>query len=218
MFGRRPKAALKLLARHAKQRDKRLSELTRLALTHLKHFLEFAAPRPFQPRKNDCVHVFADACFEPGGFCGLGGLVFCSRGSALAWFGHEVQAKHVNKLLHDGDRERETVIFELEALAFRICLEVFRPHVERKGVVAFTDNEGVFGSFIRGHSDNPMCASLIDNFARCEESLETICWIERVPSLSNPADSPSRKQVLSGISRQTASRSILSAALPQVFG
>ena len=110
------------------------------------------------------------------------------------------------------------MIFELEALAFSICLEVFRPHVERKGVVAFTDNEGVFGSFIRGHSDNPMCASLIDNFARCEESLETICWIERVPSLSNPADSPSRGQVLSGISRQTVSQSILSAALPQVFG
>ena len=102
----------------------------------------------------------------------------------MAWFGHEVQAKHVNKLLHDGDRERETVIFELEALAFSICLEVFRPHVERKGVVAFTDNEGLFGSFIRGRSDNPMCATPIDNFARCEESLETICWIERVPSLS----------------------------------
>ena len=79
VFGRRPKAALKLLARHAKQRDKRLSELTRLALTHLKRFLEFAAPRPVRARRDDCVHVFVDACFEPGGFCGLGGLVFCSR-------------------------------------------------------------------------------------------------------------------------------------------
>ena len=66
-----------------------------------------------------------------------------------------------------------------------ICLDVFRPFVDRKGVVVFTDNQGVFGCFVRGHSDDIMCIPLIDFFARCEESLETICWIDRVPSSSN---------------------------------
>ena len=49
--------------------------------------------------------------------------------------------------------------------------------------MAFTDNEGVFGSFVKGHSDNSSRAPLIEFFARCEESLETISWIDRVPSL-----------------------------------
>ena len=64
--------------------------------------------------------------------------------------------------------------------------------MDRKGVVIFTDDEGVFGCFVRGHSDDSMCIPLIDFFAKCEESLETICWIDRVPSASNPADDPSK--------------------------
>ncbi|CAE7763397.1 car [Symbiodinium sp. CCMP2592] len=179
IFGRRPKAALKLLSQHSRQRRWDVSQLTRLALTQLKSFLESSKPRPVRARREDFVHVYVDASFEPNGHCGLGGVVFSSSGEALCWFGQAVAPVHVQKLLKAGDRERETVIFELEALVLSICLEAFRPYVERKGVVIFTDNEGVFGSFVRGHSDNASCAALIDFFACCEESLETICWLDR---------------------------------------
>ncbi|CAE7812845.1 unnamed protein product [Symbiodinium sp. CCMP2592] len=111
-------------------------------------------PRPVRARRDEYVHIYVDASFEPGGYCGLGGLIFNSSGAALSWFGYKLQQCHVDRLLKDGEREKETVIFELEALALAISLEVFRPLVGRKGVVAFTDNEGVFGSFVRGHSDN----------------------------------------------------------------
>ncbi|CAE7664604.1 car [Symbiodinium sp. CCMP2592] len=218
IFGRRPKAALKLLSQHSRQRRWDVSQLTRLALTQLKSFLESSKPRPVRARREDFVHVYVDASFEPNGHCGLGGVVFSSSGEALCWFGQAVAPVHVQKLLKAGDRERETVIFELEALVLSICLEAFRPYVERKGVVIFTDNEGVFGSFVRGHSDNASCAALIDFFACCEESLETICWLDRVPSSSNPADDPSRGVSIRGAPRVDLDLNLLSRALPEVFG
>ncbi|CAE7428234.1 car [Symbiodinium sp. CCMP2592] len=218
IFGRRPKAALKLLSQHSRQRRWDVSQLTRLALTQLKSFLESSKPRPVRARREDFVHVYVDASFEPNGHCGLGGVVFSSSGEALCWFGQAVAPVHVQKLLKAGDRERETVIFELEALVLSICLEAFRPYVERKGVVIFTDNEGVFGSFVRGHSDNASCAALIDFFACCEESLETICWLDRVPSSSNPADDPSRGVSIRGAPRVDLDMNLLSRALPEVFG
>ncbi|CAE7235623.1 unnamed protein product [Symbiodinium sp. CCMP2592] len=178
---------------------------------------DFVITMPVRARRDEYVHIYVDASFEPGGYCGLGGLIFNSSGAALSWFGYKLQQCHVNKLLKDGEREKETVIFELEALALAISLEVFRPLVGRKGVVAFTDNEGVFGSFVRGHSDNSVCASLIDFFARSEEDLEVICWLDRVPSLSNPADNPSRGQQISGVPRTEISAALLARALPLVF-
>ncbi|CAE7204871.1 car [Symbiodinium sp. CCMP2592] len=218
IFGRRPKASLKLLGHHSRQRKWEVSPLTRLGLMQLKQFLEESRPRPVRARRDEYVHIYVDASFEPGGFCGLGGLVFNSSGSALSWFGYEVRPEHIRKLLTCEDRSRETVIFELEALALAICLEIFRPWIERKGVVAFTDNEGVFGSFVRGHSDNPSCSTLIDFFSSSEENLEVICWLDRVPSLSNPADNPSRGHEVAHVPRIQVPATVLARALPSVFG
>ncbi|CAE7715963.1 car [Symbiodinium sp. CCMP2592] len=125
IFGRRPKAALKLLSQHSRQRRWDVNQLTRLALTQLKSFFESSRPRPVRARREDFVHVYVDASFEPNGHCGLGGVVFNSSGEALCWFGQAVSPVHVQKLLKAGDRERETVIFELEALVLSIF--VLRP-------------------------------------------------------------------------------------------
>ena len=218
VFGRRPKAALKLLAEHGRQRRWALSDTTRHALSQLKRFLLRGRPRPIRARRDSFVHIYVDASFEPGASSGLGGVVFGVDGSALAWFGYDVQECHLSKLLNGRDRERETVIFELEALALAICLRVFGAFVERRGAVVFTDNEGVLGSFIRGHSANDVCSSLIEYFGQCEEELESACWLDRVPSASNPADGPSRGEEVSNVPRISVDPGLLKAVLPSVFG
>ena len=158
------------------------------------------------------------ASFEPCSSSGLGGVVYGVDGSALAWFGYDVQERRLSKLLSGRDRERETVIFELEALALAICLSVFGTFVERRGAVVFTDNDGVLGSFIRGHSANDVCATLIEYFGQCEEELENVCWLDRVPSASNPADGPSRGEEVPGVPRISVDPGLLEAVLPSVFG
>ena len=213
-----PKAALKVLAQHGRQRKWELHESTSVALGQLKHFLEEGRPRPVRARRDDYVHIYVDASFEPNGHGGLGGVIFSSSGFPLSWFEHKVDDQYITVLRTEGTRTKETVIFELEALVLSICLDVFRPFVDRKGVVVFTDNEGVFGCFVRGHSDDIMCIPLIEFFERCEESLETICWIDRVPSSSNPADDPSRGRGYKAPHQSFVSTEILAKALPQVFG
>ena len=191
VFGRRPRAALKLLASHGRQRKWEISDVTRHALGQLKQFLAQGKPRPIRARKGSFVRIYVDASFEPEGHSGLGGVVFGPGGQALAWFGHQLDHVHLDQLLRGRDQVRETIIFELEALALAISLKVFGAFVERRGAVVFTDNDGVLGSFIRGHSDNDVCSRLIDFFGQCEEELENTCWLDRVPSASNPSDAPS---------------------------
>ena len=218
VFGRRPKAALKLLASHGRQRKWEISDVARHALGQLKQFLVQGKPRPIRARKGSFVHIYVDASFEPEGHSGLGGVVFGPGGQALAWFGHQLDHAHLDQLLRGRDRVRETIIFELEALALAISLKVFGAFVERKGAVVFTDNDGVLGSFIRGHSDNEVCARLIDFFGQCEEELENTCWLDRVPSASNPSDAPSRGVSLEGVFEVKVCASLLREALPGFFG
>ena len=217
IFGRRPKAALKLLAKHSLQKRWEINDFTRHALSQLRHFLECGRPRPIRARRSTIVHIYVDAAFEPNGLSGIGGVVFGVGCFPLAWFGMEVSARHLERLKVDGPLVRESVIFELEALALAISLEVFKPFVERRSLVAFTDNEGVFGTFVRGHSDNARCSALIEFFGQSEEDLESPCWIDRVPSSSNPADAPSRGQAVPKAPRIQINPAILARALPDVF-
>ena len=218
VFGRRPKAALKMMAAHGRQRKWALSESTRHALCQLRRFLLRGKPRPIRARKDSFVRIYVDASFEPEGHSGLGGVVFGPGGQALAWFGYKLDQAVLDRLLKDRERVRETVIFELEALALALSLRVFSTFVERRGAVIFTDNDGVLGSFIRGHSDNDVCSRLIDFFGQCEEELENTCWLDRVPSISNPSDAPSRGESLPGVPEVQVSAQLLAEALPGFFG
>ena len=218
VFSRRPKAALKMMAAHGRQRKWALNESTRHALCQLRRFLLRGKPRPIRARKDSFVHIYVDASSEPKGHSGLGGVVFGPGGQALAWFGYKLDQAVLDRLLKDRERVRETVIFELEALALALSLRVFSTFVERRGAVIFTDNDGVLGSFIRGHSDNDVCSRLIDFFGQCEEELENTCWLDRVPSISNPSDAPSRGESLPGVPEVQVSAQLLAEALPGFFG
>ena len=55
VFGRRPKAALKLLAAHGRQHRWEISQVTRHALGQLKQFLVQGRPRPIRARKDSCI-------------------------------------------------------------------------------------------------------------------------------------------------------------------
>ena len=181
VFGRRPKAALKLLAEHGRQRRWTLSDTTRHALSQLKRFLLRGRPRPIRARQDSFVHIYVDASFEPGLSSGLGGVVYGVDGSALAWFGYDVQECYLSKLFSGRDRERETVIFELEALALASCLSVFGAFVERRGAVVFTDNEGVLGSSFVGIAQTMSAPLSLNTSANVKRSLRArVGWTAQV--------------------------------------
>ena len=218
VFGRRPKAALKQLGAHGRRRQWKLSDETRRALNLLKELLATGRPRALRATAGKVFHVYVDAAFEPNGFSGIGGLVVGKGGQILAWFGEQILPEDLSRLRTTADGEKETVIFELEALALALSIEVFKAFLKDSSTVFFTDNEGVFGTFVRGHSEVRRCAQLLDFFCQREEELGVTCWLERVPSASNPADAPSRGEIIKTTGqRLKVSRALMQNALQDVF-
>ena len=162
------------------------------ALEYLAERLAEGKPREISRGLGDTRLVFVDASFEPDGYCGIGGLVYNGSGRLLKWFGLQVPRALVKVLQTCFDECRETVIYELEALAVTLAIDVFREELLGRNVMVFTDNTGVHGSFVKCWSDNPVGNALAYLTARMEYDLHAFVYYDRVPSLSNPADDPSR--------------------------
>jgi hypothetical protein len=91
--------------------------------------------------------------------------------------------------------DQETAILELEGMAIAAALHTFGDVIKGHKVVVFTDNESVQACVVKCKSRNLNLDLIIRHICSSEESLTTMCWIERVPSYSNPADKLSRELV-----------------------
>ena len=85
-----------------------------------------------------------------------------------------------------------------------VALEVFKTFLMHRCVLLFTDNQCVLGTMVRCWSDNKFGNGLARIVCSRVESMFAHIWFERVPSLSNPADAPSRGEVPSGGFQQRA--------------
>ena len=62
-------------------------------------------------------------------------------------------------------------------------------------ILWFIDNESAKEALVRAFSNSPCSAALVQEFYSFENKSATSSWFSRVPSFSNPADMPSRRQV-----------------------
>ena len=92
--------------------------------------------------------------------------------------------------------DQETPIMELEALAIYVGVSLFKNLVNDARLVVFTDNQSAQASVVKCKSNNYNVDLIIRGICSLEERLNTVCWIERVPSYSNPADALSREEIL----------------------
>ena len=63
-------------------------------------------------------------------------------------------------------------------------------------LLVFIDNDPARDSLIRGYSDSTASLALIYQYYDQERQWPSYPWFSRVPSYSNPADAPSRGDVL----------------------
>lgn len=150
------------------------------------------APRRVSGQLSDHAHVYVDASFEPSGFSGAGGLIFCSDGKCLGFFSEPMDDDLLTKIMSD---DQETAIQELEALAVLAAVTVFSSLLTNRKTVVFTDSDSVRGSFLKSWSHNFKCSGILLALFEKEEHLQAQLWIERVPSQSNPADHLSTSEV-----------------------
>ena len=189
IYGRNAHAALRTVSRHIHGAPfVRVDAELRRALTFLRDRILVSDPRLVSCGEMSVRHIYTDACFEPN-LSGLGGLAYDGDGNALGYFSHSLDPDVVQKIERPG---QETVIAELEALALLAGIKVWLRGVVDTHVVLFCDNDSVLASLIKLGSKNDFVFAVASIIAEIEAESRLSIWFERVPSASNPADSPSR--------------------------
>ena len=200
LFGRRFRNCLQELNLHLARNLRALSPNLEAALKLIVHLLSSNIPRTIGTGHANWFHLYVDASFEPDGFSGVGGLLLAPSGTCIGCFS-EVVTKDLLKALMRPDQE--TPIMELEALAIYVGVSLFENLVNDARLVVFTDNQSAQASVVKCKSNNHNVDLIIRGICSLEEKLNTVCWIERVPSYSNPADVLSREEILAykGVNR-----------------
>ena len=138
------------------------------------------------------VLVWTDGSWEPKtGFAGLGSVVLDTRsGIALVQEG-SVPSRVLRRWREEvGDQ----IICEIELYAVLMTRAGLQNLLAGRRVIFFIDNEAARSVIIRGLSKSHAMHHLAIALAVVEASAPCIAWAERVPSASNIADYPSRKE------------------------
>ncbi len=109
----------------------------------------------------------------------------------LEFFSVDVDHSYLVKL---GCLYKHTVIYELELLAGVLAIRLWNRFIEDRQCVLYVDNDGARHSYISGVSHDPVVETILDDFVFFEEGCRTSLWVARVPSPSNVADLPSRRE------------------------
>ena len=88
--------------------------------------------------------------------------------------------------------EVEQVIGQAEVFPVLASLRTWRSLLRNKRVVVFIDKDSARFSLIRRFSPVQVSMELIIDVVTEAARMSTCLWFERVPTLSNPADGPSR--------------------------
>ena len=196
LFGRLGKLCLKEITDHAfSASGSKISSRLRQLLTLFQSQLLEGPPRKICGVTASCFYIFTDACFEPGRSdwsCGLGGIIYDSRGLAVQAFSFCLTPSQLDLL---GAAVKKTVIFEAELLALIVAFVLWKNIIHSAPVVFYIDNNSARDVAISACSRSKLIAGLVEQLLRVENLSACFCWFARVPSPSNPADDPSRGEL-----------------------
>ncbi len=102
-------------------------------------FISSSAPRALDALRSGVWFIFADACFDPEAFSGVGAVLVSSDGKLQRYFSQEIHVELL-KIIN--------AIFELEFFAIFCSFPVWRDLLKGAQLVAYTENDGVRDSLI----------------------------------------------------------------------
>ena len=201
LFGRsRFRNCLQELKIHLSRNLRVLSPGLESAMKLMVYLLCCNAPRTVGAGHTNWFHLYVDASFEPTGSSGIDGLLLEPLGTCIGCFSEIVNTDLLEAIMRP---DQETPIMELEALAIYVGVSLFKDLINDTRLVVFTDNQSAQASVVKCKSNNHNVDLIIRGICSLEEKLNTICWVERVPSYSNPADVLSREETFTykGVNR-----------------
>jgi hypothetical protein len=164
-------------------------------------WLKSAIPRIVSPPLyTRPVLIFTDGACEPGAgefpLVTCGGLIIDPNVPdpklQRQIFGFKVNDPLVQRWLDTGKKQ---LVTEAELYAVLTAVTAWSDRISRSRVLIFVDSEPAMYSLIRGTSDIDPCAEIVHEYSRVQACNQSFSWFVRIPSKSNPADSPSRLQL-----------------------
>ena len=171
-----------------------MKPLLAVAAIYTKAVMQYDAPRCIS--LSDVVRplvVFTDGAWESSADSPAGaGLVVVDPVTGVR-ASHEVI---VPDCLVDHWKEmgKTQLIAELELLPVIIFFEHYKELCRNRRVLLFVDNNAIRDSVSKGSSKTLSVLVLLSELHRLWTELQCLCWVSRVPSLSNVSDLPSRKK------------------------
>eukprot|EP00435_Cladocopium_sp_Y103_P062898 s272_g24.t1 len=190
-FGRVANAAVKSLGRFCQgpSTSRPLDDDLRKSLQFLRDRVAMSRPLQIERALHTTWLVFTDgACDQEKQSGSVGGVIYSPSGECLHFFGEEVPTH----IMRDLFERSNNPIHELEVLPVLIAADLWGQMYSHAQVVYYIDNESSRMAHIRGTGETLRANLMIDMFVRLEADLQHKVWFGRVPSFSNPSDSPSR--------------------------
>ena len=205
-FGRVANSAVKAIGRycHSQVPTPQFDAAMRKSLEFLQQRVLAGKPLKIQRSLHQTWLIFTDGACDPEARHGsVGGVIYDPQGNCRSFFGESVPQTIMDALLANSMNP----IHELEVVPILLAAHLWGKAYEGSQVVYYIDNESSRMAHIRGHGETLRAAQMIEAFVGIESSLQHRVWFGRVPSYSNPADSPSRldfKEVLQLGATQTS--------------
>ena len=197
LFGRLGKLCLKAITEHAcSQKGCKISKRCSSLLALFCKALEVGKPRIISLASSSNWFIFTDACFEPDHEtwkCGLGGILVDMTGRATQYFSLCLSDSQTSDL---GGSSKKTIIFEAEMVAVIVAIRLWMECIRNAMVICFIDNNSARDISISASGRSSLAMALVEVLLQSEHRGSFFPWYARVPSPSNPADSPSRNDTL----------------------
>lgn len=133
------------------------------------------------------ICIFTDGSWE-NGEAGVGAVVIDRLNDVKRVFAGNVG----NFLIDMWTKHSPHIICQIELYVLVLLRWLLKEEMKHRRCIFFVDNDAARFSTIKGSSSSDTMRGLVRAFFAFDLTHPTYSWIERVPSSSNPADSPSR--------------------------
>ena len=191
VFGRGCTLGIRFLSKAAAGKDNlALTNEHKEALGSIRFFLEHSRPRSISLTDDKVpILVFTDAAAQDQS--ASYGILFIDKQVRLI-AGSSIPQALVQKWLKEVGSQ---IICQAELYPILLAKLVWNKQMSGRRVLFFIDNEPSRFALIKAESDSGTSRKIIKQFYMFESCEPSVMWFARVPSLSNPADLPSRGDV-----------------------
>ena len=162
------------------------------ALQWMSHWLRTAEPRKvLRSDGSPPILIFTDGAVEGPrhNVVTTGAVAFFPETDRLEFFGSIVEPSLLFEWNGGLDKQ---VIGQAELLPILQAKIAWSDRLEGKDVIMFVDNSSALHAVIKGFSNSPGSRDILKDMAVRDLARPSNVWLCRVPSVSNPADAPSR--------------------------